>query len=592
MADITLSNRSLLDESVIGAMICRTPKNLTHLDDLNSCILIKSSDDLISYFGDPYIDPASYTDLMIALDLINGGIPVYISSIDDMKHNNDDFSISYNGFTEFWFLDNSLRKSIGYKLKSDIKFCQPIIQFSVNDNILDLSVSSYLIDRESVRSSKDINKLDPTRLYTIYSISFEVSKVPRNESEITDDSVTDDTIISSLSSVGFELKLLNCYSKLDFIRKILDIKRLNVAISQPIEPAIVELPVREDFDSEEDFTNAMSIYNNYITNLLPNYQRDLLNLGYSYDLHSNDYSYNIDDPDTVISEYSKSISNIKNALIQPHWMCISQIYKSSTSYDDNDNIIRSTLVDLDPASYLVIFYYLLNSFTEDSDTYLFISMPDISVATALKLLTCNGEFSDVYYLPSQYNCDLFFGYITDYVNSSLIYNTPTRVSYSSAILSMYNLMINKVKYLSNSLSNLNIANRSVKTVISKSSAEDFATVRCNTPVLFETGSISVYGDRSLSSLPHLRYSHISRNLVFIRRLVREYLLTRQFTLNTMFNLQSSINYIKSKILDQFILDGSLQDYDISYSYLDKTVYIMLNLQFAGVAQSIQVQFTI
>ena len=283
---------------------------------------------------------------------------------------------------------------------------------------------------------------------------------------------------------------------------------------------------------------------------------------------------------------------LKESLIEPHWVCIGQILKPITHIDDNGNIIRIEINDLEPESYLAVYYCLLEAYPEDCNTYLFISMPDITVDTSLRLLAAEGEFTEAYQLPDQYNCDLFFGYVTDYIESTLYSKAPERVAYSTAVISLYNLMLNKKNYLTNSLDGLNISNGSMKLILPEASAYKLLSLRCNTSEIFDIGSPSIYGDRSLSSSPNLQYSHISRNFVRLRRTIKEYLATRKFTLNTLFNAQSAVNYIRTDILDSFVDAGILTKYDISYTLERQTVKIHIKLLFYGIAQSLNLDFII
>ena len=163
MADITLTNRVIYNDTYIGGVICRTPKSKNVIKYPNenqqydetisdkSCVLIHNTDELVNQFGNPYIDPASYTDLCIAYNLVQSGIPVWISSIYEMKSNDDGFNIPYNGYTEFTFKDDNGNDSTTYRLKSNIKFCQPIIQSEYNgSNKLDLYIALYYLKRSVI----------------------------------------------------------------------------------------------------------------------------------------------------------------------------------------------------------------------------------------------------------------------------------------------------------------------------------------------------------------------------------------------------------------------------------------------------------
>lgn len=154
------------------------------------------------------------------------------------------------------------------------------------------------------------------------------------------------------------------------------------------------------------------------------------------------------------------------------------------------------------------------------------------------------------------------------------------------------MIINQTLYSANSIENFNISNDFVKSIISESSADKLANIRCNSIVTFETGLPTTYGNRSLSTLPNLRYSNISRSFVYIRRLIREYLETRKFTINTVYNAQNCVNYIQHYLLQQYVDLGILSAYSTSHSIKDKTVFIKINLVFVRAIESISLNFTI
>jgi hypothetical protein len=149
-----------------------------------------------------------------------------------------------------------------------------------------------------------------------------------------------------------------------------------------------------------------------------------------------------------------------------------------------------------------------------------------------------------------------------------------------------------VQYLTNPVVDLNISNLHVRSSIPESSALKLEQERCNSMVLFDIGSPSLYGNRSLSNLPNLRRSHISRNFVFIRRLIRDYLETQKFTISNLFNLTAITNYITGSILDTFVSDGILNNYTLDYNSFDRTVNINITLTFAGYIKSLELNFRI
>jgi phage tail sheath protein FI len=146
--------------------------------------------------------------------------------------------------------------------------------------------------------------------------------------------------------------------------------------------------------------------------------------------------------------------------------------------------------------------------------------------------------------------------------------------------------------MNNSIGNLNVSCDCVKSNINESSAERLKDARCNSVVLFSTGLPSIYGNRTLSYSNNLKYSHISRNMVYIRRLIREFIATREFTINNNFNAQSTINYIRSYILESFKSSGVIQDYNIDYTIDRNSMFITIDLLFNTSIEYITLNFTL
>lgn len=543
MVELELQDRVKYTNSNIGAIICRTPKTLNDTNDIrgvvdNRCVLIDSTNKLEEYFGDPYINPKEYTDLIIARRLVESNIPVFISSLYDMKDNDDGFDIKYNGFTEFTFKDKYKHMTITYKLKSNIKFCQPIINSEFNVRTLDLYVHLYLLDRSIKKDVSDINKLDISKLYKILHFKYNT------------DNVTDKDIIDDFKLNGLELKIINTRSDTSLIEELKQYSILKVSL----------------LENNTD--------------------------NYHYEINSNKYDYCLDNLDVVYKQYTESIDRLKERVPEPHILCLGKMFKSITNKDSDNNIINSYTTDLDPEYYLYINNYLLHNFNEECNTYLFISTPDVSINKILELLDSNNEYGKEFQLIEQYNCDLFYGYSCDYIDSSLFYNSIVRVYYSTAVLSLYNLLLSQSMYLTNGIINLNIPVSNIKSIISESSSKKLLSNRCNSTITFETGLPSIYGSRSLSRLPNLQYSHISRYFVIIRRIIREYLESQKFIINTIYNVQSCINYVNHFILEEYVQLGILYKYETTYSIQDKTIVITVNLTFNGIAESISLNITI
>ena len=253
------------------------------------------------------------------------------------------------------------------------------------------------------------------------------------------------------------------------------------------------------------------------------------------------------------------------------------------------------MIDLEPESYLIVQTYLMETFDSSSNTYLFISAPDVSISSMINLVSRKGDYKLVYELPESYNCDLLYGYASDFLGNDRILSFTDKVYYSAASLIFYSLLFQGITYSSETLNNLNVSSRSVKNAITERSAKTLLDNRCNSLVLFDKSAPSIYGDRSLSSLPNLQYSHIARTFIMIRRLIGEYLETKKFSLYTIYNIKTYVDYIRTDILDQFVNSAILNDYTIDFNLdkvTEKTVYIHIELLFNHTIESIELNFTI
>lgn len=578
MINVTLDRRTIINYDNVGAIICHTPKTLFEsesgeISTTQSCRLISTLDELEKYFGDPFIDPTVYSDLIIARDIISRGTPLYISSVYEMKDNKDVFTkVFYNGYTEFYFKENDY-DVVGYKLKSDIKFCQPIISnmyLSNEKNQLHIYVHLYHLDRGMTRSPQTLDSPEITSLYKVIHFVFNA------------DSVKDINIINDFNNNGLEMHLI--YADENDAGSTLLVDQLKKHATNGFKVLLNSLENNNEDDEEIVSDKDDDKYD------------DVDNYFYHYKINSSDYSYNISKEDDYTTAYVNAIDALKSMLREPTMLCMGRMFQSIDTEDTEGKKIKllsSRLEPLNPESQFGIYSVLLDAFDEECNTYLYINMPDLSASTSVDLLKQENAFSSgIVRLQEHYNCDLFFGYATDIINTSLMTESPRKVFYSSALLSFYSLILSGDKYLTNNFIGLNISNRCVKSVLSESSAKKLQNERCNSMVLFDIGSPSVYGDRSLSLLPNLRYSHISRNFVAIRRLIRYYLETKKFTLNTTYNIDSYICYIKFNILDDFVSKGVLSNYSVSYTKERQSVFIQVILIFESVAESIDLSFSI
>lgn len=604
MADITLRSTKLFNaDSYVGAIVCHTPKTLFSKTDpedySNWCRLVNNRNDLVKYFGDPFINPKEYSDLILAYDLVGKDIPVFISSIYDMKTNDDDFFIPYNGYTEFMFLDKNRYDTVGYKLKSDIKFCQPIIQFLFDGvDTLELWVHRYILDRSRELSFLDSISFNRSRWYDAVYYRIKLSYDDNTLLSVDKD------IIDLLEQDGFELKVINgTYDTQALIKKFISYKKITISLESFVND--YELAIRKN--NKEPDPHFVDPYLAGLTS------RKIEQNDYWYRINSDDYDYclqmKVDEDDEnnythlndeAIAYHEIAINNLSEMFPKPHIISLGELYKSETKINSSQ-IVDSTGTTIEYISNSVtsslpyndcihIYSRLLSVFDSECDTYLFINAPDVTASTMrTKLL---NEDLDSFDLHDQYNCDMYFGYISDYVASALRYQQQTKIYYSAASLVLYSLLIRKKQYLTNSLHGLNISKTSIKNSITERLARDLTDLRCNSAVLFDSGAPSVYGDRSLATTANLRFSHISRTFVYLRRIIREYLETQKFIINTLYNVTSVINYVRHEILDPFTLDSSLSSYNIEYYTEDKTVYITIDLLFYGFSDSITLDFSI
>ena len=570
MINPTIEDRLYSSYSNIGAIVCHTPKTLVYSykdengDDIfvdHRCELVNSTQQLIDYYGDPFIDPVKYHDLVIAYKLVSRGYYMYISSIDDeMLEDNDDFRISYNGYTEFYFVDKDGFDSVGYKLKSDIKFCQPIIRSKYAINRLDIYVDLYILNRSQIQGIESLRTFNKSNLYKTIHYTFDVSK----------STTTDESIIESLLEDGLELHVLNA----DYTKKTSLIDELK---------AYKQLVIY--FNSYDEYKEAHNEQDD-----LTKIERNTYSDHYWYRLNSDKYVYDFDDIDKVTQKYTDALLRLSEKKPEPHHLLLSRIYKS-VNIKNNDNIIvRSILDDIDDESTLYIQSSLLELFPSECYTFCYLNIPDISSNSAIELLA--NEDNSSYYLPENYNCDLYYGSISDYVISSLDSQAPYRVYFPLASFVFYSLIHDDKVYSSNSLDGLNISISNAKFLISNSTAVSLRDLRCNSLILSDSSKVAVYGNRSLSLLPNLRYSHIASNFVRLRRLIHEYLETKKFILNTYFNIQNCLNYIRTQILEPYIESGILSNYNISYATEHQTVTIDISLVFARALESLNLNFTI
>lgn len=543
--NLNLTQKQLNPDGLIGAIVCRTPIDHSFLKEDNDCILISSVDQLHDTFGDPRIDPKSYSDLLIASKLLEIGIPLYISSVHDMSMNDDNFSYGYNGYTEFNFKDNNGHTSTTYRLKSNIKMCQPLITSEVINATLTLYVQLYLIS-DADRYPQETAKLHIRDLVKTITVTFDLANL------------TDSDIINALADKGLELQIDNFGSSTALVDEL---KQYRV------------------FKASLDSTDEIE---------------------YSYTLNTDKYKYALDDDNSVFNAYYHSIDSIVDKSPTPYFLCMADLFKSESaidtyidSYGNQHTYTKySRITNLDPDGYLVIQNYLLSKFPDTCDTYLFIGTPNVSCETILSLLSTTGNYTHSIKLPSQYNCDLYYGYAIDYINPSVSYSSLVKIQYQAAILAMYNMITNNSMYMSNAISNLNIACGSVPSSIDETYAKALVNNRCNSIVTFDKQLPSIYGNKSLANSANLQYSHISRNFIYIRRLIKEYLETRKFIIATEFNIQNSINYISFSILNQFVESGILSDYNISFRADNKIVYINLSLSFSGTSGKMDLNFEI
>ena len=217
MIDVTVKNKYIQNNVYPGAIVCNTPKSAGY------CKLVSTTDELLEHFGDPFINPGVYSDLIVAYNLVRQNIPIYISSVKDVKYNDDSFTnIHYNGYTEFYFIEDGF-SAVGYKLKSDIKFCQPIIrkiELLETYKQIRLSVDLFYLDSKLKREPSNINVLYDSRLYRTIYFTFSM------------DSSTDDDIINAFSNNGLEIKIVNAGNNSKaLLNKLVNLGNFSISLS-------------------------------------------------------------------------------------------------------------------------------------------------------------------------------------------------------------------------------------------------------------------------------------------------------------------------------------------------------------------------
>lgn len=544
MIDVTVKNKYIQNNVYPGAIVCNTPKSV------GSCKLVSTTDELLDYFGDPYINPSIYSDLIVTYNLVRQNIPVYISSVKDMHDNDDSFtSIHYNGYTEFYFIEGGF-STVGYKLKSDIKFCQPIIrkiELLEAYKQMRLSVDLFYLDSKLKREPSNINVLYDSRLYRTIYFTFSI------------DSSTDNDVINAFGNNGLEIKIVNSgNNNKALLNKLVSLGNFSISLSS---------------------TDGALDSDGYI--VTPKYK---------YNTHTSNYAYSIDS-DSVADMYSDAIADLANVNIAPITLCLSRLFKSVSVYDQ-DMLVSSYLEPVDVDMHIEINNIALSLFNDNCDTYLYINMPDVSAVTAIKVLSGTVPYDHTSKLLDQYNADIYFGYTSDFINDSLAQSSVKRVSFPASLLVFYTSMTSSEAYITNGISDLNISNRHLKIGIPENSAVRLLNNRCNSIVTFDKGTPSTYGDRSLSSSPNLQYSHIARNFIRLRRSIKEYLDTKKFVINTLYNIQAIVNTLNMSILGDLKSSGFLSDYRIEYSTQFQTVTLNIRLLFPSIADEINLNFTI
>ena len=561
MIDPNISYTRNVDYSNIGCIICRTPKTLKYsVSDKtvdHHCELVTSTQEMIKYFGDPFVSPSDYPELVLASKLLDNGAVLYISSIDDVSTNNDGFRIGYNGYTEFTFINDSLEDLVGYRLKSAIKFCQPVLSVKYSQNKLYLHIQLYLLDYSS---TNQLYRFDKSRLYTEFTAVL-----------LDNGNLSDRDIIDCLAEHDIELKVINSHN---------DDKALVSAFK---ESGYFEIKYESYIDSKFSTEDIQGKWPNDVVIFLTDEK-------YHYKINTDNYNYSLDDDNSILHAYHDAINRMVDLNPEPHFLCLDRVLKSHKVYDSHNHVVKQHTDQSDFNMYMHVYSILTDTFTSDCNTYVLMNTPSMSSSSIMSNLI-NVQYD---YLLDNYNADLFYGYVWDtiyrYRNSDL--SKQSKVFYSAALLTFYNLLSESTVYIANSVGNLNISNNCARSCISENAARTLSELHCNSIVMFDTGMPSVFGNTTLSSLPNLSHSHISRNFVRIRRLIREYLETKKFMLNTVFNQDSCAAYIRTQILDVFKSNGVLSNYDINFTSSNKSILVNIDLMFYSAAENLNLNFTI
>lgn len=537
----------------LSAFICHTPKTFVTDTDRN-CQIVTSESQLFEEFGNPYICPKKYTDLILAHKMIVQGLPVCISSVNDVKCYDDGFLTSYNGYTELIIKSkNSSDEFYNFarlKMKSEVKFCQPYFYCDTDGNTLNIHLQTYLLDRSLLPHNYVQNTLYRSTLVDQVDLSFNTL------------SSTDQSIINAFSNYGIELKIEYLTTNKNVMYILKSYKEFT--------------PTPKELSPE---------------GMDPTYSLD----PYAIDLHDQLYAYDFDNI-TALHTYTEAADKLVALQTPPYFITVCKAMQSFERYSADNKLLYTDITNAPPENCWYIYTELIKSVPASSGIYLFINMPDTSVHTALSLLRQENDYTAVDELPESHNCDLFFGYIPSRVKCSLLSGIYQTIYYTAASLIMYNLITNADSiyqtYKPLGMSELGLSYQSPKSYINDSTANQLVNNRCNSVVTFDLGKTWIFGNRSLSNNQYLQHSHIARSVVYIRRIISEYLETVKFNINNALNVQSYINYINSIIIQPFIDGGLLRRSASSFEIDGKSVTITVPLNFNNVVNSINLNFSI
>lgn len=536
MVEVSIKPTENLMSAYVAGICCLTPK--CTLSSRKS--FLYTSQNLYSTFGDPYIDPEKYTDLILAKKLLDAGITVCLVSIEDGS----------NGSTEF---DNTSTRGndslIKWELSSNIRFCIPVMTAKlINSKLLNVNVSLYY---KSVNLDYTTRELSSSSLYASLDYSmYEES--------------TDEDLVALMLKDGLTLSIDKNCNLLDALR---DFCSKGVSYIS--------------FADYKRIQFAEAVYSDFNLNL----NKYKHTLGASTEIESeglNAYKQAFD----KLHESSKFIDFVADGSL-----------KESYRVSSNDDIISYSLREMNPSDIRSLHNYIQSLFNEDSHTYVLLNTPDLCVGSTELWLQSLGMYSKIEDLTYHFNNELFYGYLYSYETNSLLYTGKVSVKFTTSMLVLYNILLSSndsnVLYTQGMLSEISVPYIKPYNSISESYANKLLTYQVNSLVYFDRNEAWVFGDSSLSKLSSLKEAHNARLLTHISKLISNYIDTVKFIINTDRNLKSVKNYIDYNILQAYLNSGWISEYNTSITTdpNSRNIIVTVSIVFYKHLEEIKISFT-